>query len=102
MSNYARKVELRTVYGGDEIVVQMHPLRFADFNNIQAKVKDGEMAMISEFYEMLPRYVITISGAKDAANAEVGIDDLASAYWTGLVTQMMLKLISDSQPPDPT
>jgi hypothetical protein len=102
VSKYAHVVEFKTEWAGDEVTARLHPLKFSDFMVIQSKIKDGEIAMLEAFYEMLPRYLITLVGAKDAAGAEITIDDLSNAYWTGLVTQLMVQLISAAQPSDPT
>lgn len=102
MSNYAQAVTLKTVWGGDAIEVRMHPLKFIDLIGLQAKVKDGETAMLAAFYELLPSYVLSFSGARDADGNEITIGDLSSAYWAGLVSQMMVALLGAATPPDPT
>lgn len=102
MSNYAHKVILKTVYGGDEIEVQMRPFSFVDFMGIQSRIKDGELAMLQEFHGMMPRYIISIAGARVDGGDEIVADDLLNAYWAGLVSQMMLALVSAASPSDPT
>lgn len=102
MSNYAHAVTVKAVWGGDAIEVQLHPLKFVDLLAIQAKVKDGEPAMLAAFYEMLPRYVISLTGANDAGGNAVTVENLSDAYWAGLVSQMMLALVGAATPPDPT
>lgn len=98
MSRYVKSITVNLEYGGDHIKAVLKPLRFDDLMALHAASKDGESGMLSAFFPMLPRYVVTIEGAVDSDGNAVEVGDLADAYWGGLVAQLMSRIIEATQP----
>lgn len=102
MPKYVKTITFTTKFAGDDVVATMKPLRFSDLMRLQTKSGDGEIALLSEFLAMLPDYVQSFSGAVDAEGNPVTVADLDSAYFAGLVGDMMVALLNAATITDPT
>ena len=103
MSRYVREITVKRKYGDDDITVVLKPMKFGDLLTLQSKGNaEGETSMLAAFTEMLPRYVISLEGAKDSAGQSISLDDLGDAYWARLIGEWMVAVVEAATVEVPT
>lgn len=101
MSRYVKEVVVKVDHGGDSTVAVLRPLEFADLVLLRGRTAEGNEAMLLEFLQMLPRYLVRLEGAVDSEGNAVTVDDLKSAYWAGMVSKWLMQLVSAAEVQDP-
>lgn len=107
MSRYVRSATETIEFDGDKVTVVIKPMTFVDCAKAINVRTLSSPAEVSELIgELLPKYVSSISGLRDAAGAEIGIDIVASDMYfsklAGLILGSCVKIsvLRDPQQPD--
>lgn len=101
MSKYVRNIRFETEFDGDQVVIVMKPLKFADLVLLSASISGGETELVNEFIKLLPKYIVSIEGLTDDEGQPVTATELGDSYFAALTAQAAVKCITASSPPNP-
>lgn len=111
MSHYLKQTKGEITFDGDVVSFVLNPILYQDtlkVNSLPTIVDENgkesiDGQLITELMqELVPRYLVSISGLKDAEGNALQIADiLGVAYFTGLITQIGSSLLIAGTPPNP-
>lgn len=108
MGNWASSaVQLAPInFDGDSIVVTVNRLKVKSMSKLAGKYTDGKLTFASQMElcetaaELLPDYIVSVSGMKKADGSEFSRDELLGVlgefYFAGFVGELLNKLIEAS------
>jgi hypothetical protein len=101
MPSYVREIKAELDFDGQHVVLLLRPFEFEDLLLMQSA--GAEPQMMVTYGKLLPKYVISITGVKDAAGSDVPIDEIARmTFFAPIVGTAMRAHVTASQPTDPT
>ncbi len=128
MSGYSKTIVTTIDFDGNTVVVTMSPLKFVDMlkidgpliNTVNAskdlkvetdkverlaileKIDECSRTLIELAFDVLPRYIVGLSGLFDSSGRAMEIHELfESAYFTELLSKLLVELRNRSVPQDP-
>lgn len=99
MSGYLKNITVVEQFDGDAVTVVLRPLAMTTLLNIRSSTADGEDALIRAFQSMLPGQIVSLSGLRDAAGAEITAEEVCTAAYFGpLVMSLGMTLLTEATP----
>lgn len=87
MTRYVREATKKLEFEGEEVVVRLKPLLYADL--LALRSGGDEAQMMSTYGQMLPRYVTLVTPPRAADGSEVSLDEITSvAYFASLLARI--------------
>lgn len=102
MSKYLSKISISITHGDDQLAFVLKPMKMKDLLMIRELASDGEGKMLCAYVDILPSYIESVSGLKDAEGNELPMDVLKDAYFLTAVAELAAKHVQAATPENPT
>lgn len=102
MSKYLSKVTINVNHFGDEISFTLKQLLMKDLLLVRELSSQGEAKMLIAYVDLLPAYLESVSGLKDANGNDLPVEALKDAYFLNAVAELATKHVQAAVPENPT